>query len=64
MGIFLSLVLFSQQSDLLTCEEGFWILDGIAKTELSAREKDNLNLEILVAMPDNCQRDKDNPRRK
>ena len=40
----------------ITCAEGAWILEGVADTEISSEAKNDLVIEIIRAMPDNCTR--------
>ena len=42
-------------SMVMTCSDGKWILDGIARSEISDRVRTELIVEILQAMPDNCE---------
>ena len=44
----------------ITCSEGAWILEGVAKTEISSEAKNDLVIEIIRAMPDNCTYDEYN----
>ena len=41
-------------SATITCAEGAWILEGVADTEISSEAKNDLVIEIIRAMPDNC----------
>ena len=44
----------------ITCSEGAWILEGVADTEISSEAKNDLVIEIIRAMPDNCTYDEYN----
>ena len=39
----------------LTCADGKWILDGIADTGLASAQRSELIIEVLQAMPDDCE---------
>ena len=41
-------------SMVLTCSDGKWILDGIARSEISDRVRTELIVEVLEVMPDDC----------
>ena len=39
---------------MLTCADGKWILDGVAKSDLSPEVRAEIVLEIINSMPDDC----------
>ena len=41
----------------LTCSDAYWLLDGIEKSDISQTIKSDLKIEIIKAMPDNCDRE-------
>ena len=61
MELLLATVLFSVQGHpdeyTLSCEDGRWILEGIAMTDLTQAERSGLLLEVVRAMPNNCDPD-------
>ena len=47
----------------LTCSDAYWILDGIENSEFISRaDKTELKIEVIRAMPDNCNREDHAPR--
>ena len=58
MELLLATVLFSVHGHpdefTLSCEDGRWILEGIAMTELTKAERSGLLMEVMLAMPNNC----------
>ncbi len=46
----------------LSCVDGYWILDGLESSNMSRRDKSELKIEIIKAMPDNCNREDHEPR--
>ena len=38
----------------LSCSDGKWILDGIARTSLTSALRSEMIIEILQVMPDDC----------
>lgn len=48
-------------ASLLTCSEGRWILEGIAATDLTIAERSGLLIEIIQAMPIDCEPEDYNP---
>ena len=38
----------------LSCQDGAWILDGIAETTLGKAEQGEIVIAVREAMPDNC----------
>lgn len=41
-------------STIISCSDGKWILDGIASSNVSNRQKNELTIEIIQSMPDGC----------
>ena len=39
---------------ILSCADGGWILDGIARTDLPNQARSELVIAVLEAMPDDC----------
>jgi len=39
----------------LTCADGKWILDGIADSGVTSSMRSELIIEVLQAMPDDCE---------
>ena len=39
----------------ISCSDGKWILDGIADTGIVAAERSEIIIEVIQAMPDDCQ---------
>ena len=56
MELLLATVLFSSYPDefQLSCEDGYWILDGIAATDLTVAQRSGLLSEVMLAMPNDC----------
>ena len=41
----------------LSCADGYWVLDGLERAELSEAVKADMKLTVLESMPDNCNRE-------
>ena len=58
MELLLSVILLtSMDEQYLSCADGRWILEGIAETDLTVAERSGIVMEVLLAMPDNCEHD-------
>ena len=44
-------------ASMLSCADGYWILEGIDTAIASNKTKAELRIEILNSMPDNCNKD-------
>ena len=41
-------------ASILSCADGKWILDGLARTELDGRTRSEMVLTIIESMPNDC----------
>ena len=49
-------------ASMLTCAEGYWILDGIESARMEQSIKSEMKLSVLEAMPEYCDRNDHEPR--
>ena len=40
---------------ILSCSDGKWILDGLARSDLSAADRADMVITVIQSMPDNCE---------
>ena len=41
-------------ASIISCSDGKWILDGLARSELSAAARADMVITVLESMPDDC----------
>ena len=41
----------------LSCADGYWILDGLERSDMSEVVKADLKLTVLESMPEDCNRE-------
>ena len=41
-------------ASIISCSDGKWILDGLARSDLSAAARADMVIPILESMPDDC----------
>jgi len=51
-------------AQMLSCNDGYWILEGLTETDLSSPAKSDMVATVLESMPDDCDPSDYNGRRK
>ena len=44
-------------ASMLSCADGYWIIEGIDKSNITNKQKSELRIEILSSMPEHCSKE-------
>ena len=42
-------------ASILSCSDGKWILDGLARSDLPTADRADMVITVIQSMPDNCE---------